>query len=151
MSILRLGHYSIRTADLASSIAFYREIFGFRVGFRPNFPFNGAWLYPAHSDADYGIVHLIEANPDSTGLGDYLGQREGQPAKGSAAVDHLAFLADDVDGVRQRLVERGTPFRERIVPDLGLIQIFVEDPSELTIELNFPAPSAPGADAQGVA
>lgn len=139
MTIRRLGHYSIRTADLGSSLSFYTEVLGFRQGYRPDFPFRGAWLYLAHSDADYGVVHLIEADPNSAGLSHYLGQREGEQTHGSAAIDHIAFLANDVDGVRERLNSRGSEFRERVVPNLGLIQIFVTDPSGLTIELNFEA------------
>ncbi|MBB6123067.1 VOC family protein [Sphingobium subterraneum] len=144
MAIQRLGHYSIRTADLASSLSFYTEVLGFRQGYRPDFPFGGAWLYLAHSDADYGVVHLIEADPNSAGLSHYLGQREGEQTMGSAAVDHIAFLAADVDGVRERLNSRGIDFRERVVPNLGLIQIFITDPSGLTLELNFETSDAVG-------
>jgi hypothetical protein len=31
------------------------------------------------------------------------------------------------------------PYRERTVPGLGLHQLFIEDPSGITIELNYPA------------
>jgi len=33
----------------------------------------------------------------------------------------------------------GTLFRERTVPDLGLHQLFIDDPNGVTIELNYPA------------
>jgi hypothetical protein len=34
------------------------------------------------------------------------------------------------------------PYRERTVPSLGLHQVFFEDPSAVTIELNYPAEEA---------
>jgi hypothetical protein len=34
------------------------------------------------------------------------------------------------------------PHRERTVPSLGLHQVFFEDPSQVTIELNYPAAEA---------
>jgi hypothetical protein len=36
-------------------------------------------------------------------------------------------------------------FRERNVPSLGLHQVFFEDPSAVTIELNYPAAEAQAA------
>lgn len=52
------------------------------------------------------------------------------------------FLATDLLGMRQRCRTRGVEYRERTVPSLGLHQVFVEDPSGVTIELNFPATEA---------
>jgi hypothetical protein len=44
--------------------------------------------------------------------------------------------------MRARLARHGVPYRERTVPDLGLHQVFFEDPSQVTIELNYPAEEA---------
>jgi hypothetical protein len=38
----------------------------------------------------------------------------------------------------RRLKAMNLPYRERTVPGLGLHQLFLEDPSGITIELNFP-------------
>jgi len=48
--------------------------------------------------------------------------------------------------MRSRLATHRIRYRERTVPDLGIHQVFFEDPSEVTIELNYPAEEAPGAD-----
>ena len=42
-----------------------------------------------------------------------------------------------------RCAQHGVPIRERTVPSLGLHQVFMEDPSGVTIELNYPASEAP--------
>lgn len=143
MPITKLAHYSVRTATLDASRKFYTDILGFKEGFRPPFEFPGAWLYRGGDEADYGVVHLIGIDPnDPQGLVDYLGDKGADSLHGSAAVDHLAFLATDLTGMHTRLASAHLAFRERTVPSLGLHQVFVEDPSGITIELNFPAEEA---------
>jgi len=78
------------------------------------------------------------------GLKDYLGDRPEDDLRGSGAVDHVAFLAADLPDMHRRLRGMALPFRERTVPSLGLHQVFCEDPSGVTIELNFPAAEAEG-------
>ena len=143
MPINKLAHYSVRTTDLAASRRFYTQVLGFREGFRPSFRFPGAWLYRGEDEADYGVVHLIGIDRnDPEGLQDYLGDKDESSLHGSAAVDHLAFLATDLRAMHDTLRRENMQFRERTVPDLGLHQVFLEDPSGITIELNFPATEA---------
>lgn len=140
MAISRLAHFSIRTTDLEASRRFYTDVLGFREGFRPPFPFPGVWLYQGGDEADFGVVHLIGIDKnDPDGLTSYLGDKDSQALRGSGAVDHIAFLARDLANMRQRVQGAGLAFRERTVPSLGLHQMFLEDPSAVTIELNFPA------------
>jgi catechol 2,3-dioxygenase-like lactoylglutathione lyase family enzyme len=139
MAVTQLAHFSVRTTSLEASTRFYKEILGFREGFRPPFDFPGAWLYLGDDESTYGIVHIIGVDPDSPqGLDDYLGARTQESLHGSGAVDHIAFFASDLPGMRGRLQRAGVAFRERTVPTLGLHQVFLEDPSGVTIELNFP-------------
>jgi catechol 2,3-dioxygenase-like lactoylglutathione lyase family enzyme len=143
MGLSRLGHYSIRTADLDASRRFYTEVLGLRVGFRPPFPFPGVWLYLGDDEADFGVVHLIGVEPDGPeGLAQYLGHRSTDPLAGTGALDHIAFLAAGWPDLRARLAARGQDVVERTVPDLGLRQVFLTDPSGVTIELNYPADEA---------
>lgn len=140
MPISKLAHFSVRTTDIASSRRFYCDVLGFREGYRPAFDFPGAWLYRGDDEAEYGVVHLIGVDPQApAGLEAYLGHKPEAALHGSAAVDHLAFLATDLVDMHRRLSRAGCAFRERTVPSLGLHQLFVEDPSGVTIELNFPA------------
>ncbi len=143
MPISKLAHFSVRTTSLEASRRFYTEVLGFKEGYRPAFKFPGLWLYRGGDEADFGVVHLIGIDRDDpSGLVDYLGDKDESALFGSAAVDHLAFLATDLQDMRQRLQRAGLACRERTVPDLGLHQVFVEDPSGVTIELNFPATEA---------
>jgi catechol 2,3-dioxygenase-like lactoylglutathione lyase family enzyme len=91
------------------------------------------WLY----QGGVAVVHVIGIDPtDSSGLQDYLGDRT-EGCTGSGMVDHVAFAATDIDAVRAKIEGAKLPFRERQVPAMALRQIFVEDPSGITIELNF--------------
>ena len=149
MPINKLAHFSVRTTDIEASRRFYIEILGFMEGFRPPFEFPGLWLYRGDDEADYGVVHIIGIDPDSPqGLVEYLGDKSVDSLHGSAAIDHVAFLATDLPDMHRRLRGAGLAFRERTVPSIGLHQVFVEDPSGVTIELNYPAHEALESGAQ---
>lgn len=144
MPVGRLDHYSIRTLDIDASRRFYTEIMGFKEGFRPPFNFPGMWLYNDKPYPEsYGVVHIIGVNPDDPeGLKEYLGDRDLGSLKGTGTVDHMAFTATGLAEMRERLSRARIACRERTVPSLGLHQVFLEDPSGVTIELNFPAAEA---------
>lgn len=144
MAINRLAHYTIRTTDIAATRRFYTEVLGFRVGYRPDFDFPGIWLYLGETDdAEYGTVHVIGIEPGNTkGLTDYLGDDAAKAAIGTGALDHIAFSASDLAQMRARLDRSGVKYFERSVPDLGQHQIFVKDPSGVTIELNYSSAEA---------
>jgi catechol 2,3-dioxygenase-like lactoylglutathione lyase family enzyme len=138
MAILRPAHYSIRTTDLDRSKRFYTEVLQFRVGFRPPFKFPGIWLYANHDESEFGVVHLIGEEPGpGDELRDHLGERRVEVLHGSGSVDHIAFLATDWSEMRQRCNALGVRFHEQPVPPLDLLQVFLVDPSGVTIELNY--------------
>ena len=140
MAISKLAHFSVRTTNIEASKRFYIDVMGFREGFRPPFKFPGVWLYQGDDEADYGIVHIIGIDfSDPSGLVDYLGEKAEDSLVGGGAVDHIAFTATDLPDMYRRLKATNLPYRERTVPALGLHQVFLEDPSGVTIELNFPS------------
>ncbi|WP_321960575.1 VOC family protein [Paraburkholderia sp. J7] len=142
MPITKLAHYSIRTADLEKSRQFYTQVLGFREGFRPPFKFPGIWLYNGEDESDFGVVHIIGVDADDpSGLAEYLGDKA-LPVTGTGTVDHIAFLATGLEEFWAKLRTAGYEWRDRTVPSLGLHQVFVEDPSGVTIEMNFPAHEA---------
>lgn len=135
MALTRLDHFSIRTTDVDGTRDFFVRVLGMTSGERPPFKFPGAWLYCGEKD----VIHIIGIDPsDKSGLVEYLGDREETALTGTGAIDHLAFMAEDIDAMRARLTVEGIASREREVPLLGVRQIFLEDPNGVTIELNFP-------------
>ncbi|RKT21604.1 catechol 2,3-dioxygenase-like lactoylglutathione lyase family enzyme [Paraburkholderia sp. RAU2J] len=139
MPVSKLAHYSIRTTDLEKSCRFYERILGFTRGYRPPFDFPGAWLYKGGDETEFGTVHIIGVDPHNpAGLTAYLGDKA-TSAPGTGTVDHIAFLATGVEDMWKTLQAEGVAYRDRTVPSLGLHQVFIEDPSGVTIELNFPA------------
>ena len=144
MPIGKLDHYSIRTLDVEASRKFYTDIMGFQVGFRPPFNFPGLWLYNEKPYPEsYGVVHIIGVDlNDPAGLKEYLGDRDLDSLKGTGTVDHMAFAATGLADMRARLKRHRIEYRERTVPSLGIHQVFIEDPSSVTIELNYPAAEA---------
>jgi catechol 2,3-dioxygenase-like lactoylglutathione lyase family enzyme len=88
----------------------------------------------------YGIVHLIGTGDDNAGLTECLGDQA--VGESTGLLDHIAFLATDLRAMHARLRAADVRFREPTVPSLGLHQVFFEDPSGVTIELNFPADEA---------
>jgi catechol 2,3-dioxygenase-like lactoylglutathione lyase family enzyme len=144
MPIGKLDHYSIRTLDVEASRHFYTEVMGFQVGFRPAFDFPGLWLYNGVPyPQSFGVVHIVGIDPaNPEGLKAYLGDRDFGSLNGTGTVDHMAFTATGLEEMRSRLAAHRIPYRERTVPNLGIHQVFFEDPSQVTIELNYPAHEA---------
>lgn len=141
MPLESLDHYSVRTQDIAASIDFYTAVLGLVCGPRPHFPFGGAWLYRAGEDgrpAGGSVVHLVDAGAEQAdGLRDFLGDKGGPAGSGTGRLDHIAFRAADIAAMYRLLGRSGVPFRERRVADTPLHLLFVEDPSGITIELNY--------------
>jgi catechol 2,3-dioxygenase-like lactoylglutathione lyase family enzyme len=138
---LALNHFSIRTLDLEGTRTFYERVLGLTNGPRPDFPFPGHWMYRGdHGDIANAVVHLIGMDPnDPVGLKKYLGDRDPSSLRGTGAVDHIAFFATGLAQMQQHLKAIGVQARERTVPNIGLHQLFLDDPNGVVIELNYPA------------
>lgn len=123
MPVQALNHYNVRTADLEATRDFYERALGFKVGPRPNFAFPGYWLYCG----DLPVVHLSGGER----------ARSDSPAD-TGNFDHVAFTASDFEGMRRHLGALRIPFREQKVPGAAVWQIFLTDPNNVVIELNYP-------------
>lgn len=125
MAILDLDHVNIRTAELAKTTAFFTQVLGLTVGWRPNFSFNGVWLYAGEKD----VVHLVEV------------ARASAPSEGSA-LDHFAFAIDDYEDAVRRLEAAGMAYQPAVAPNGGIRQLFVTELNGVKVELNCRKPPA---------
>jgi len=119
LPIRAVHHISLQTKRLAESRKFYCEVMGFREIERPNFNFSGAWLF------NYGVqIHLIEHPSAPDPQGEII-----------TRANHVAFHVDDMEVARQRLVEAGIEFRENLIAERNLHQLFFRDPDGHHLEL----------------
>ncbi len=141
---LTINHFSIRTTDLDATRHFYADVLGLTDGPRPPFPFPGAWMYRGdHGDVANAVVHIIGLDREQPGgLAGYLGDRNESTLRGTGSIDHIAFFADGLVEMLDRLRARGVACRQRTVPNIGLHQVFLDDPNGVVIELNYPAAEA---------
>jgi catechol 2,3-dioxygenase-like lactoylglutathione lyase family enzyme len=126
MPALALNHYTINVRDLEMTRAFYEEIVGLKAGERPPLGFPGYWLYCG----DMPVVHLVGHRPENPVI-------EGTPPAGR--LDHIAFSAENLTLMKERLNANRIDFQERVLPRLNMTQLFFQDPDGIYIEFNFPA------------
>ena len=119
MAITGLDHVNIRTTELAKTQAFFTEILGLTVGWRPDFPFGGTWLYAGEKD----VVHLVEVKTASA-------------ASRGSALDQFAFTIDDYEDAQARLDAAGMAYEPSASPEGGIRQMFITELNGVTIELN---------------
>jgi catechol 2,3-dioxygenase-like lactoylglutathione lyase family enzyme len=123
MAIRGLNHFTILTDDVKATRAFYCTVLDLEVGWRPDFPFPGLWLYARGEP----ILHVVG------------GKARADLKPG--VIDHVAFTATDLPGTALRLAARGIGYELRRLagaPD-GPWQLFCRDPSGARIELDFDA------------
>lgn len=118
--ITRLDHANIRTNKLAEMVAWYEKILGMRVGWRPGFPFGGAWIYVE----DQALVHLVEVEEEI-------------PASDNLSLEHVAFSARGLKEFRAHLAAHGVACREVVVADAGIVQFNIHDPEGNHLHIDF--------------
>ncbi len=101
-------------------VEWYADILGFPTGPRPDFPFGGAWLYMG----DQAVIHLVEV-------------ADRPQAGGNITLEHFAFRATDLAGMRSRLDDRDVAYSIDPVPGLPVVQINLHDPDGNHIHIDF--------------
>ena len=134
MPITELNHFLLVSKNLERTKDFYCRVLGFELADRPDFGFPGYWL-KANGEI---CVHLASQAPNKV-RDTFLLKKHPKGTKGSGQVDHIAFLARDAERVRDRIQKNKVEMHYRSFPDAEppLFQIFLKDPDEVTIELNF--------------
>ncbi len=120
MPLTKLDHVNIRTADLDRSRAFYRDILGMGEGWRPNFPFDGAWMYLD----GHPFVHLVDV-------------KETPAPPEALSLEHFAFSATDMDAFLAVLKTANIPYRLAEVPGTDITQVNLHDPDGNHLHVDF--------------
>ena len=118
-----MNHFTVLTDDLERTLQFYAAL-GLAPGPRPPFDFPGAWPYAGGRP----ILHVIAG-------------RE-LPAQRAGVLDHMAFSATGLKGVRSRLEAMRVAYDLRHLQGSQSWQLFCHDPSGAKVELDFEASEA---------
>ncbi len=147
MPVTSLNHFLLVAKDLERTKDFYCRVLGMELDkARPDFGFPGYWL-KANGET---CVHLASQEPNRI-RDQFLLKKHPKGTTGSGAVDHIAFLAQNPNEVRGRIQKNGVEMHFRSFPEAKppLFQIFLKDPDEVTIELNFLGEKIDEKDWQG--
>jgi hypothetical protein len=104
----------------AITVHLYEDDIGFTNGPRPPFNFPGAWLY----SAGHPVLHLND-----------ISQTGKQQRPDSGVID--PFGSQGFEAMKRHLADKGVPYRVNQVPNSARWQIFLRDPNNVEIELNF--------------
>ena len=135
MPLHAMEHILIFVKDINATKNFYENILGLTAGYRPPFPFPGYWFYLGNTP----VIHVAPAGNDEERKRylSFSAQTDKQTS-GSGVIDHVAFKASDKEHFINKLNAAKIQFIDRVVPEEGnLQQIFLKDPNDITIELNF--------------
>ena len=132
MPVTQLEHYLVVSDELELTRDFYCDVLGLVVGPRPDLGFDGYWLYAG----DIACLHLA----DRESYTEYKA-RVGTPVPkqnaDTGAIDHIAFNARGFDSTLELLESRELEYRRNDIEEIGLKQLFIQDPNAITLELNF--------------
>ena len=146
MPITALNHFLLVAKNLERTKKFYENVLGLQVAERPDFGFPGYWLKAGEEIC----VHLASQEPNKI-RDQFLLKKHPKGTRGSGSVDHIAFLAQNPSEVRSRIQKNRIEMHFRSFPDANppLFQIFLKDPDDVTIELNFLGERISAADWKG--
>ena len=140
MPLSHIEHFLVQTEDMAKTRDWYVRVLGFRVGPNPDFKFPVCWLYLGDRD----VIHITQGGANvSANRKAYVGQ-ESTATQGSGVVDHIAFRATGLRQMLEHLRAEKIEFKQRMVSDQGLYQLFLFDPNGVKIELNYANAEAAG-------
>lgn len=129
MTVNALDHFNIIAADIDATACFYSDVLGLerRNGPAPSPATMVQWM---HDDAGRPIVHINSLDCPRA----Y--DREVRPGP-TGAVHHIALNCSGFDEMRSNLDARSIAYALNEIPSIGLRQMFLHDPNEVVLELNF--------------
>ena len=122
MQITKLDHVNVRTTQLAAMIDWYTAVLGMRSGWRPDFSFDGAWMYLGDSP----VVHLVSVPEIATG------------AEVPLKLEHFALAATGTAAeFEAKLTAMNEKFKRGKPPSSNLLQVNIWDPDGNHIHVDF--------------
>ena len=129
MQVNALDHINIITDKLDETAAFYAALLGLerRNGPPPLTPHNAQWMYAGEKP----IVHINSTDCPRTF------DRPVEPGALTGAIHHIALACSGYDEVTAQLDAMGREYQTNTITAIGLRQIFMPDPNNVLLELNF--------------
>jgi len=129
MRVEGLEHVNIVAADIGRTVEFYEKVLGLEAREIPVAPpgYPGRWIY---DEQDRAILHVQVHDPERHGP-------LGEARSATGAIDHVALACSDFAEMRRRCDTMGLEYRVSDVPGRSFKQIFVSDPDNVMLELNF--------------
>lgn len=130
MQVNGVDHVNIFTDDIETTVSFFEALMGLRRDVSPaqSMGRKGAWLRDSLNNA---IIHISWRDPDHEfGAGH-------EPGLSTNAVHHVAFRCSGFDDALERVQAMGIEHRANGEVRFGVRQIFVKDPNNINVELNF--------------
>ncbi len=118
--IVGMNHFTIMAEDEQTTLDYYVNLLGLRVGPRPDLGFPGAWLY---GEGPAPILHMYFGRP--------------MPTQRAGVIDHMAFTCTNLKAVKARFDERNIKYDLRQQAGAGTWQLFSFDPNGAKVELDF--------------
>jgi catechol 2,3-dioxygenase-like lactoylglutathione lyase family enzyme len=127
---VKFDHVSLRAKNPAMMKDFLVHLLDLKVGFRPDFPFEGYWLYSKEKD----IIHIF--NEDAVFYKkDLVKENIQEESTGKNIVNHIAFYSDDYEVLMNKIKSNNLDYSINYVPDSKIEQIFIKAPENLIIEI----------------
>jgi catechol 2,3-dioxygenase-like lactoylglutathione lyase family enzyme len=129
MTVNALDHFNVITGDLDATAAFYADILSLdrRDGPPGLPPHQVQWMY---DNAGRAIVHINSIDCPRA----Y--DRAVSPGP-TGALHHIALNCSGFDAMIARLDTRGIGRQVNRIESVGLRQIFIHDPNDVVLELNY--------------
>lgn len=127
---INFDHISFRAKNPSEMKDFIVELLGLKIGFRPDFPFEGYWLYSGDKD----VVHIFndQATFYKDGLINEIIEEE---SSGKNIINHVCFYSDDYEELMERINKMNLDYSINLVPDSPVEQIFIKAPEDLLLEI----------------
>ena len=120
VTVKRLDHVNVRTANLDAMVEWYGRMLGMETGKRPDFDFPGAWLYAGEDP----VIHLVGVKVPARHAEDL-------------ALEHFALSASGLRGLIDRAEAQGERYTLRKVPGFPIVQVNLWDPDGNHLHVDF--------------